>query len=57
MAGQGYLRVAVDKGAFKDAPSFDPERELSAEDEASAYDYYGVPYPRSDLSGRLLAKH
>lgn len=56
-AGQDYLRVAVEKGAFKDAPSFDPESELSAEDEARAYDYYGLAYPRSDLSGRLLAKH
>jgi hypothetical protein len=57
LAGQDYLRVAVEKGAFKDAPSFDPEHELSAEDEARAYDYYGVAYPRSDLSSRLLAKH
>lgn len=56
-AGQQYLRVAVEKSAFKDAPSFDPERELSAEDEARAYDYYGITYPRSDLSGRMLAKH
>jgi hypothetical protein len=57
LVGQDYLRVSVEKGAFKDAPSFDPESELSAEDEARAYDYYGVAYPRSDLSGRLLAKH
>jgi hypothetical protein len=56
-AGQDYLRVAVEKRAFKDAPSFDPERELSAEDEARAYEYYGITYPRSDLSGRVLAKH
>jgi len=56
-AGQDYLRVAIEKGAFKDAPSFDPEQELSAEDEARAYDYYGITYPRSDLSGRVLAKH
>ena len=57
VAGQDYLRVAVEKGAFKDAPTFDPERELSAEDEARAYDYYGLDYPQSDQSGRLLAKH
>ena len=56
-AGQAYLRVAVKKGAFKDAPSFDPERELDAEDEARAYDYYGVAYPRNEPSGRVLAKH
>lgn len=56
-AGQDYLRVATDKNAFKDAPSFDPERELSAEDEARVYDYFGLAYPQNDLSGRLLAKH
>ena len=56
-AGQDYVRVAIEKGIFKDAPSFDPERELGAEDEARAYDYYGIAYPRSDLSGRVLAKH
>lgn len=55
--GQEYLRVAVEKGAFKDAPSFEAERELSAEDEARTYDYYGIAYPRSDLSSRVLAKH
>jgi hypothetical protein len=56
-AGQDYLRVAVEKSTFKHAPSFDPEHELSAEDEARAYDHYGLAYPGSDLSGRLLAKH
>jgi hypothetical protein len=56
-AGQVYLRVAVKKGVFKDAPSFDPERELDAEDEARAYGYYGVAYPRNEASGRVLAKH
>lgn len=57
LAGHGYLRVSVEKGSFKDAPSFDPERELSAEDEAHAYDYYGIAYPQSDPSARVLAKH
>jgi hypothetical protein len=57
LAGQDYLRVPVEKGAFKDAPSFDPEVELSADDEASAYEYYGLSYPQNDRSGRLLAKH
>lgn len=56
-AGQDYLRVSVEKGAFKDAPSFDPQLELTAEDEARAYDYYGITYPRSDPSARVLAKH
>jgi hypothetical protein len=55
--GQDYLRISVEKGAFKDAPAFDPGRELSAEDEAAAYDYYGIAYPGSDSSTRVLAKH
>lgn len=55
--GQDYLRVIVEKGAFKDAPSFDPERELSVEDEARAYEYYGLAYPHGDQAGRVLAKH
>jgi hypothetical protein len=57
LAGQDYLRVRIEKGAFKDAPSFDPEGELSAEDEARAHEYYGLDYPQSELTGRLLAKH
>lgn len=56
-AGHDYLRVSVEKGAFKAAPSFDPERELSADDEAHAYDFYGIAYPRSDPGARVLAKH
>jgi hypothetical protein len=57
LAGQDYLKVTIAKGAFKDAPSFEPERELSAEDEARAYDYYGLAYPSSDVYTRVLAKH
>ena len=56
-AGQDYLRISVEKGAFKDAPTFDPGRELSAEDEAEAYEYYGIAYPGSDPGTRVLAKH
>jgi hypothetical protein len=56
-AGQDYLRISVEKGAFKDAPTFDPGREISAEDEAEAYEYYGIAYPGNDPSTRVLAKH
>lgn len=56
-AGQDYLRVSIEKGAFKDAPSFDPDLELTADDEARAYEYYGIAYPRGDPSARVLAKH
>jgi len=57
-AGRAYLRVTVDKGRFKNAPSFDPDAELSAEDESSAYEYYGLEYrPAGAGAARRLAKH
>jgi hypothetical protein len=56
-AGISYLRVAVDKSAFKGAPSFDPEAELTIDDEAEAYRYFGVGYRPAAEGARRLAKH
>jgi sporulation protein YlmC with PRC-barrel domain len=56
-AGQSHLRVPVDKNRFKKAPSFDPDAELSLEDEASAYGYYGLEYRPAGDGARRLAKH
>jgi uncharacterized protein YrrD len=56
-AGQSHLRVPVDKQRFKKAPSFDPDAELSLEDEASAYGYYGLEYRPVGDGARRLAKH
>jgi hypothetical protein len=56
-AGRNYLRVAVDKDQFKKAPSFDPSAELSIDDEASAYGYYGLEYQPAGQGARRLAKH
>jgi hypothetical protein len=56
-AGQEYLRLAIDKDRFKGAPSFDPDAELSGEDEASAYGYFGIDYQASATGARRLAKH
>jgi hypothetical protein len=56
-AGIAYLRVTVDKAAFKDAPSFDPEAELSIDDEAEAYHYFGLGYRPVGQGARRLAKH
>jgi uncharacterized protein YrrD len=56
-AGRDYLRITVDKKQFKKAPSFDPDTELSAEDEASAYGYYGLEYAQAGQGARRLAKH
>ena len=56
-AGQAHLRVSIDKGRFKKAPSFDPETELSAEDELAAFEYYGLAYRPAGAGARRLVKH
>jgi hypothetical protein len=56
-AGQKHLRVSVGKGQFKDAPSFDPDAELTIEDETSAYRYFGIDYRPAAPDARRLAKH
>lgn len=56
-AGVAYLRVTVDKSAFKDAPSFDPDAELTIDDEAEAYHYFGLGYRPAGQGARRLAKH
>jgi hypothetical protein len=56
-AGVAYLRVTIEKAAFKDAPSFDPDAELSIDDEAEAYHYFGLGYRPVGQGARRLAKH
>jgi hypothetical protein len=56
-AGRSHLRIGVDKGRFKKAPSFEPGAQLSAEDEILAYDYYGLEYGVPGAGARRLAKH
>ena len=56
-AGATYLRVTVDKAAFKKAPSFDPDAELTIDDEAEAYHYFGLGYRPAGEGARRLAKH
>lgn len=56
-AGRDFLRVTVDKKQFKKAPSFDPGAELTIDDEASAYGYYGLEYEVAGQGARRLAKH
>jgi uncharacterized protein (TIGR02271 family) len=38
------VRVHVDKDEVKDAPSIDPDGELSQQEEARLFEHYGVPY-------------
>jgi PRC-barrel domain len=56
-AGRDFLRVPVSKDQFKNAPSFEPDAELSVEDEGSAYGYFGLDYQPTGLGARRLAKH
>ncbi|MDX6689183.1 MAG: hypothetical protein QOG15_640 [Solirubrobacteraceae bacterium] len=56
-AGRDYLRAAIDKSAFKKAPSFDPAAELTIDDETAAYEHYGLEYRPTDAGTRRLAKH
>jgi hypothetical protein len=55
--GQAYLRVTTAKSQFKDAPNFDPDAELTQEDEAAGYRYYGIDYEPASDGARRLAKH
>jgi hypothetical protein len=55
--GQGYVRVSASKDRFKNAPSHDPDAELSVDDEAGSYSYYGLDYRPTGQGARRLAKH
>jgi hypothetical protein len=56
-AARGHLRVRVSKDQFKNAPSYDPESELSPDDEATTYGYFGIDYLPVANGSRRLAKH
>jgi hypothetical protein len=56
--GRDYLRVSTDKNRFKGAPSYTPDVELSGDDEAQAYGYFGLDYAPGGLNGaRRRARH
>ncbi len=54
--GRDFLRVQRTKDEFKKAPSFEVDAELSLDDEASAYGYYGLEYAPAGEGARRLAK-
>jgi uncharacterized protein YrrD len=54
--GRDFVRVQRTKGEFKKAPSFDADSELSLNDEARAYRYYGLEYAPAGSGARRLAK-
>jgi uncharacterized protein YrrD len=55
--GQSYVRVTVAKAQVKDAPNFDPDAELTLDDEAESYRHYGLEYQPAGEAARRLAKH
>jgi hypothetical protein len=55
--GRSFVRVATPKDAFKKAPSFAPEVDLTVGDEQQIYDYYGIGYVPVGQDARRLAKH
>ena len=55
--GHDHLRVTATKDDFKQAPSFDTDAELSGEDEAGIYAFYGIGYVPAGQDARRLAKH
>jgi hypothetical protein len=54
--GPDFVRLATTKDRYKNAPSFDPDAELSGEDEAAVYGYYELEYAPAVAGGRRLAK-
>jgi len=56
-AGQSYLRVAIAKDRFKDAPSIDTDTELTSDVEADSYQHFGLDYRPVGADARRLAKH
>lgn len=54
---RSHLRLEITKDRFKNAPSYDPDSELSPEDEAASYGYFGIEYATVAAGARRLAKH
>jgi hypothetical protein len=54
--GREYVRVRFPKGDLKQAPTFDPEVQLSPDDEASIYGFFGMDYAPTAQGGRRLAR-
>jgi hypothetical protein len=54
--GRDYVRVRAGKSTFKDAPSFDTDTQLTIDDEASVYGFFGLEYAPTAQGGRRLAK-
>ena len=51
-----YLKVTVDKKAVKDAPSIDPDGELTREREPELFAHYGIAYEPGAGGERRLGR-
>lgn len=51
-----HVKVTVDKKRVKDAPSIDPDGELSREEEPALYAYYGMAYLPGGQGERRLGR-
>lgn len=50
------LRVNYQKAEIKDAPNYDPDLELTVDQEAGAYQHYGLAYEPTGQGARRLAR-
>ncbi len=55
--GKSFVRVTTTKRDFKKAPSFDPDTELTIQDEETVYAAYGIGYVPAGQDARRLARH
>lgn len=55
-AGPDHLQVAFEKDSVKDAPTIEPDAELSEDEEADVYHFYKLDYSPSSAGGRRLAR-
>jgi hypothetical protein len=56
VVGPSYLKVQIDRKSVKDAPSIDPDGELSREEEPALYQYYGLGYAPGAGGERRLGR-
>jgi uncharacterized protein YrrD len=55
-AAREHLRVSHQKAEVKDAPTTEPDAELSEDEERQIYEFYGLGYSPA-ASGRRLTRH
>ena len=54
--GRNHVRLAFAKNDLKDAPTYEPDEELSLEAEASSYRFFGMEHTPAGSGARRLAR-